>query len=277
VSPDGATARAPTPAFAARNPRRLSPARAASRRVEDPVYTCVGLGRRRSWPRTPSIGSLLDLAIEWSGCAFTFTFTHNRPAPFSLATKKPASSGYELPYRASPRHRSHLSATRGDENEDAAHRLLQPTLRHVHPWTVRFPSAGLSPPLTRNARCCDPPFEVSLSALRAAGAELPCGLSTPSRRALDGAHRASASSLTAALSFLRRAEHRSGRRSHRRGFFRPRRGWRRKASDAPCRAPTSTRIESGPHLRGARTASPAIAFNDSGFPGSERLPSTSVL
>ena len=221
MSPDGATARAPTPAFAARNPRWLSPARAASRRVEDPVYTCVGLGRRRSWPKTPSIGSLLDLAIEWSGCAFTFTFTHNRPAPFSPATKKPASSGYELPYRASPRHRSHLSATRGDENEDAAHRLLQPTLRHVHPWTVRFPSAGLSPPLTRNARCCDPPFEVSLSALRAAGAELPCGLSTPSRRALDGAHRASASSLTATLSFLRRAEHRSGRRSHRRGFFDP--------------------------------------------------------
>jgi len=53
----------------------------------------------------------------------------------------------------------------------------------------------------------------SSALIRGAGAELPCGNAAPGRCALDGAHRASAPPLTALVSFPRRAELRSGRRS----------------------------------------------------------------
>ena len=97
----------------------------------------------------------------------------------------------------------------------------------------------------------------------------------PSRCAFDDAHRASAPSLTAALSFLKGAEHRSGRCSLRPGFVGRGQGWRRTPLTLPValREYPDTRISS----RRTRTAFPAVAFNDCGFHGPERLSSTSAL
>jgi hypothetical protein len=57
--------------------------------------------------------------------------------------------------------------------EDASHRLLQPTTRHVHPSIVRLPSVRLSPSLTETTRHCGSRFDVYLSALAATA---PCCL-----------------------------------------------------------------------------------------------------
>jgi hypothetical protein len=249
LSPDGATARAPSPAFAA-CATRLSPGGDASRRTEDPARQAVGLARRRSKPRTPSIGSMLDLATEWSVCAIPVTFSRtNRSAPFSPDTTKLASSETEPPCRATSRHRSRPWGDSRGREDDASHRLLQPTYDTCTRGPHDSRTWRLSPSLTCAARSCDPTSPSALSALRVACAALPFGSAAPSRCALDGAHRASVPSLTAARSFLKGAEHRSGRCSLHPSFVGRGQGWQR----TPLTLPVALREYPGTRTSSRRT------------------------
>jgi hypothetical protein len=146
--------------------------------------------------------------------------------------------------------------------EGTQRRCFSPTsatdLRHVHPWTVGFPSVAaftvtdLPRALLR--------FDVSVGPQRPSR-RLRCiclsASAAPSRCALDGAHRASAPSLTAARSFLKGAEHRSGRCSLSPGFVGRRLGWQRTPLTLPValREYPDTRTSS----RRTRTAFPIVA------------------
>jgi hypothetical protein len=139
-------------------------------------------------------------------------------------------------------------------------RCFSPTsatdIRHVHPWTVRFPGMRLSPSPTDTAPCCDTPRGVPQRVFRGTGAELPCGNAAPDRCALDGVHRASAPPLTAPTHFWARPSTTPGGAPVPR-LCRPRARLTADASDAPCRAP---RVPGNPSLfRGTRTASTAHA------------------
>jgi hypothetical protein len=111
--------RRPSPTFAA-----LGPLPAGSRIP----FVAVGLARRRSRPRTPSIGSMLDLAIEWSDLRDPCHVRAHSPRTLSPDTTKPASSRTELPCRATSRRRSRpLTVDSRGREEDASRRLLQLT------------------------------------------------------------------------------------------------------------------------------------------------------
>jgi hypothetical protein len=104
--------------------RRAGPLPAGSRTP----FAAVGLARRHPRPRTPSIGSMLDLATEWSEVRVPCHVRAHSPRTLSPVTMEPASSGTELPCRATSRRRSRpLTVSSRGREEDATHRLLQPT------------------------------------------------------------------------------------------------------------------------------------------------------
>lgn len=274
MSPCGATARAPTPAFAAHvDPSFVGPGGLpAGSRI--PI-AAVGLARRPSEPRTPSIGSMLGLATKWCDCAIPFTFARYRPAPFRSARRSSPRQGYELPRRATPglrrspfgnlegtRRRCYSPTSATDLTTRAP--VNRPTLGReafavtdLHRALLRFillgwTSAHFAMPASNYLAVAQPRVDARLTA----PIELRPRRSQPVR------------------SFLRRAEHRSGRCSHCHGVFDRGQGWRRTPLTphvAPREYP-ETRASS----RGTRIASTAIAFNDDGFPDPRRLPSTSA-
>jgi hypothetical protein len=113
LSLGGATARAPSPAFAA-GAARLSPRGAASRRVEDTDHS---RGISTTMLETQDAFHRLDARPCDRVERFTRSLSRsraNRPAPFSPGTTKLASSETEPPCHATSRRRSRLWETRGD-------------------------------------------------------------------------------------------------------------------------------------------------------------------
>jgi len=95
-------------------------------------------------PRTPSIGLMLNLAIEPSSYAIIVRSRARAPHPFercepALLVREEPPPRPTLRLLGSPRGspRRHL--------EDASHRSLQPTFRYEHSYIVRFPRPRLAP------------------------------------------------------------------------------------------------------------------------------------
>lgn len=109
----------------------------------------VGLERRQTRTRTPSVRLTLNLAIEPGTTAITDPFTRSHPAPFQATrTYSPLPEGKEPPQRPTP---YPLGLPRGSPRryaKDASHRLLQP----IH--STRAP-VNRPTPEPRSVRCGD--------------------------------------------------------------------------------------------------------------------------
>jgi hypothetical protein len=82
-----------------------------------------------------------------------WTFALWGPRTLSLARAARSSSGNEPPSRATPQALGSSLDSPRSRGEDASHRLLQPTLRHVHPMHRPIPERAGVTRTNRPAEC----------------------------------------------------------------------------------------------------------------------------
>jgi len=196
----------------------------------------VGLARRYLQLRTPSVGSMLDLAAEWSDSALTCPFARTRSAPLSPDTMELPSSRNEPPRRASPHvHSLPLGSPRVGEDKMLLtdfcnrHTTRAPVDRPISEREAFAVTDRYRASLRPTVKCASTPFAVPAPCcLAATRPQIDVRLTAYTELRL---HRSQPRN-----PFLGRAEHHSGWCSRAAAFSTAGKVGG-DASDAPCRAP----------------------------------------